>query len=348
MLGTAKFRVESQVHERTKRPGVAIALAWTASGGEVLFVECSKLGHGHGNVTLTGQMGDVMQESARTAVSWVRAHADRYGIAEDVFEKHDIHIHVPAGAVPKDGPSAGIVMVVSLVSLLTNRPVKPYTALTGEITLSGVLLPIGGLKEKVLAARRSSLRTIIVPMENDPNLREEVPDHLRGEVDVKLASSIEQAVDFALSPEGGSLMTHQKIQDVMTKQVHSVHEDSSIREVARLMRDQKIGDVLVVDVQGKLCGIITDRDIVVRAVADEGNDLDQLRAKDICTADRIVTVEPSDDVGDAIRLMAEKAVRRIPVVENELPVGIVTIGDLAAQRDPNSALGQISQAAPNN
>jgi ATP-dependent Lon protease len=348
MLGPAKYRIESQVHERVKRPGVAVALAWTASGGEILFIESTILGHGHGNITLTGQMGDVMQESARTAVSWVRAHAGRYGIPEDIFEKHDIHIHVPAGAVPKDGPSAGIVMVLSLISLLTNRPIKPYTALTGEITLSGVLLPIGGIKEKVLAARRSGIQTIIVPMDNDPNLREEVPDHLRGEVEVKLASSIEQAVDFALSPAGGSLMATQKIQDVMTKQVHSVSEDASIREVARLMRDQKIGDVLVCDAQGKLCGIITDRDIVVRAVADEGNDLDQLRAKDICTADRIVTLQPTDGVDEAVRLMTEKAIRRIPVVENEQPVGIVTIGDLAAQLDADSALGQISQAAPNN
>jgi ATP-dependent Lon protease len=348
MLGPAKYRIESQVHERVKRPGVAVALAWTASGGEILFIESTILGHGHGNITLTGQMGDVMQESARTAVSWVRAHAARYGIAEDIFEKHDIHIHVPAGAVPKDGPSAGIVMVLSLISLLTNRPMKPYTALTGEITLSGVLLPIGGIKGKVLAARRSGIRTIILPMDNDPNLREEVPDHLRGEVEVKLAASIDQAVDFALSPGGGSLMATQKIQDVMTKQVHSVSEDASIREVARLMRDQKIGDVLVCDAQGKLCGIITDRDIVVRAVADEGNDLDQLRAKDICTSDRIVTLAPTDGVDEAVRLMTEKAIRRIPVVENEQPVGIVTIGDLAAQRDPDSALGQISQAAPNN
>jgi CBS domain-containing protein len=234
------------------------------------------------------------------------------------------------------------------VSLLTNRPVKPYTALTGEITLSGVLLPIGGIKEKVLAARRSGIHTIIIPMDNDPNLREEVPDHLRGDVRVELASSIDQAVDLALSPGGGSLMGTQKISTVMTKQVHSVHEEASLREVARLMRDQKIGDVLVTDAQGKLCGIITDRDIVVRAVADEGNDLDQLRAKDICTSERLVTLEPTSGVDEAVRLMSEKAIRRIPVVENELPVGIVTIGDLAAQRDPDSALGQISQAAPNN
>jgi CBS domain-containing protein len=203
------------------------------------------------------------------------------------------------------------------------------------------------VKEKVLAARRSGIHTIVIPMDNDPNLREEVPDHLRGDVRVELASSIEQAVDFALSPSGGSLMATQKIQDVMTKQVHCVPEDASLREIARLMRDEKIGDVLVTDPQGKLCGIITDRDIVVRAVADEGNDLDQLRAKDICT-DQIVTVEPMTDVDEAVRLMTDKAIRRIPVVENDMPVGIVTIGDLAAQLDAESALGQISSAPPNN
>jgi ATP-dependent Lon protease len=348
LLGPMKFRVESQVHERTKRPGVAVALAWTASGGEILFVESTKLGRGKGNITLTGQMGEVMQESTRIAVSWVRAHAAHYGIAEDVFDKHDIHIHVPAGAVPKDGPSAGIVMVLSLVSLLTDRQVRPYTALTGEITLSGVLLPIGGVKEKVLAARRNGLRTIIVPMENEPNLREEVPEHLRGDVDVKLAASIEQAVDFALSPHGGVLMGEQKIKDVMTKAVHCVHEDATIRDVAKLMRDQNIGDVLVTDADDKLCGIITDRDIVVRSVADEDVDIDKLRAGDICTHDHLATLEPEAAVEEAIRLMRDRAIRRIPVVENEHPVGIVTIGDLAQQRDPNSALGKISQSSPNN
>jgi CBS domain-containing protein len=189
---------------------------------------------------------------------------------------------------------------------------------------------------------------IVVPMENEPNLREEVPEHLRGEVEVKLAASIDQAVEFALSPDGGVVMAHQKVQDVMTKQVHSVDESASIREVARLMRDQKIGDVLVTDAEGKLCGIITDRDVVVRAVANEGNDLDQLRAKDVCTGDHIATLSPQSGVDEAVKMMTEKAIRRIPVVENECPVGIVTIGDLAAQRDPESALGQISSAAPNN
>jgi ATP-dependent Lon protease len=351
LLGPPKFRIESQVAERTRRPGVAVALAWTPHGGELLYVECTKLGHGRGNLTLTGQMGDVMQESARTALSWVRAHASRYGIPEDVLDKHDLHIHVPAGAVPKDGPSAGIVMITALVSLLTDRPIRPYVAMTGEITLSGVILPIGGVKEKVLAARRSGIRHVILPHENEPNLIDEVPSHLRGDLEITLARSVEEAVDLALALDsrphaGGTIMYEQKIKDVMTKQVFSVSEDATIREIARLMRDEKIGDVLVTDAEGKLRGIITDRDVVVRAVA-EGNDLDQLRAKDICT-DHIVTLAPSAGIDEAVHLMTEKAIRRLPIVENDIPVGIVTIGDLAAQRDPKSALGEISRAAPNN
>ena len=345
-LGPAKIRVESQVEERTRRPGVGVALAWTGHGGDVMFIESTKLSQGKGDVTLTGQMGDVMQESARTALSYVRAHCRRYGIAEDVFKRHDIHIHVPAGAVPKDGPSAGIVMITSLVSLLADRPVQPFTAMTGEITLSGVLLPIGGLKEKVLAARRSGIKRIIIPADNEPNLRDEIPDHIRGDLEIFLASTVEQALDLALTSDGGVLMAQQKIQDVMTRVVHSVGEHASIREVARLMRDENVGDVLVTDAQGKLCGIITDRDVVVRAVA-ESDDIDSLRAIDICT-DHVVTLDASSGVDDAVKLMTEKAIRRIPVVENDIPIGIVTIGDLAAQREPASALGMISQAAPNN
>jgi len=346
LLGTPRFRFESQVAERTRRPGVAVAVAWTPAGGDVLFVECSKLPHGRGEVTLTGQMGDVMQESARTAVSWVRAHAARYGIAEDALRSHDLHIHVPAGAVPKDGPSAGIVMVTALVSLLTNRPVEPFVALTGEVTLSGVVLPIGGIKEKVIAARRSGIRRLIVPIDNEPNLREEVPAHLRGDVEIRLVSTIEQAIELAITPPGETTMGQQTVQDVMTKQVHCVGEGASVRQVAQLMRDQRIGDVLVTRSDGKLCGILTDRDIVVRAVAD-GKNLDQTRVGDICSH-TLVTVTPGSPVDDAVALMRDRAIRRIPVVDGDHPVGIVSIGDLAQTRDPNSALGKISAAAPNN
>jgi ATP-dependent Lon protease len=345
LLGPPKYRVESQLAERTARPGVAIAVAWTPVGGEVLFVESSELPSGKGDVTLTGQLGEVMQESARTAVSWVRSNCARYGIPCDVLRGIDLHIHVPAGAVPKDGPSAGVVMATSLVSLLTHRPVRPHVALTGEITLSGVLLPVGGIKEKVLAARRNGVRELVLPLDNEPNLRDEVPEHLRGDIVIRLASTVEQAVEIALSP-GGTAMAKQKIEDIMTRQVHCVNRSATVREVARIMRDQRIGDVLVTDDAGKLCGIITDRDIVVRAVA-ENKDVDAMTIGDIHT-DKLVTLDPSSDIEAAVQLMRDKAIRRIPVVQNDVPVGIVSIGDLAQQRDPKSALGQISRAAPNN
>jgi ATP-dependent Lon protease len=263
-----------------------------------------------------------------------------------VFRTHDLHIHVPAGAVPKDGPSAGAVMVVSLVSLLSNVPVRPYLALTGEITLSGVLLPIGGIKEKVLAARRSGVRTLVLPVENEPNLHDEVPAHLRDELDIHFASTIEQAVDLALTPVRRVPMSDQKIQDVMTKHVHCVGNRTTVREVARLMRDFKIGDVLVTDDEGKLCGIVTDRDVVVRAVA-ESKDLDTMTVADIETA-KLITLRPDSSVDEAVQLMRDHAIRRIPVCDGDQLLGIVTIGDLAQQRDPNSALGHISRAAPNN
>ena len=346
LVGPAQFRTESQLAERTSRPGVAIAVAWTQAGGEVLFVESSELPAGRGDVTLTGHLGEVMQESARTAVSWVRANGGRYGIAVDALRHNDLHIHVPSGAVPKDGPSAGVVMVASLVSLLTHRPVRPNVALTGEITLSGVLLPVGGIKEKVLAARRTGVKELVLPIDNAPHVEDEVPAHLRGDIRISFVRTIEEAIDLALAPLGGSAMAHQKIQDVMTKQVHCVHRKATVREVARIMRDKNIGDVLVTDDSGKLCGIITDRDLVTRAVA-ESKDLDAMTVGDIHT-DKLVTLQPSSEVEDAVRLMREKAIRRIPVVENDKPVGIVTIGDLAAERDPSSALGQISKAAPNN
>jgi ATP-dependent Lon protease len=198
MLGAARHRIESQLEERTRRPGVAVALAWTPFGGEVLFIEATRMPEGKGDVTLTGQLGDVMQESARIALSWVRACAGRYHIDERAFRRHDIHVHVPSGAVPKDGPSAGVVMVASLVSLFTERPVRPYVGMTGEITLSGVILPVGGIKEKVLAARRSGVQVLVLPADNEPNLREEVPDHLRDGLDIQFASTVEQAVDLAL------------------------------------------------------------------------------------------------------------------------------------------------------
>ncbi|MCU1383110.1 MAG: ATP-dependent protease La, partial [Acidobacteria bacterium] len=152
LLGAPKF-LDEEMEERTKDPGVAIGLAWTAAGGEVLFIEASKMA-GSGSLTLTGQLGEVMKESARAALSWLRAHAKTYGIDPDFFTKAEMHVHVPAGAIPKDGPSAGVTMATAMASALTGRPVRGDIAMTGEITLAGRVLPIGGVKEKVLAARR--------------------------------------------------------------------------------------------------------------------------------------------------------------------------------------------------
>ncbi len=156
MLGGMKIRTEGEIAERTKRAGVAVGLAWTPTGGDVLFVEANKM-KGKGGFTMTGQLGQVMQESMQAALTWVRSNAKYLGIDEGFFADHDIHIHVPAGAIPKDGPSAGVTMVTALVSLLTERPVRPLTAMTGEITLSGNVLPIGGVKEKTLAAKRAGV-----------------------------------------------------------------------------------------------------------------------------------------------------------------------------------------------
>jgi len=173
MLGGMKIRTEGEIAERTKRAGVAVGLAWTPTGGDVLFVEANKM-RGKGGFTMTGQLGQVMQESMQAALTWVRSNAKELGIDEGFFADHDIHIHVPAGAIPKDGPSAGVTMVTALVSLLTERPVRPLTAMTGEITLSGNVLPIGGVKEKTLAAKRAGVTDIVLPAENQQNVQEDL------------------------------------------------------------------------------------------------------------------------------------------------------------------------------
>ena len=154
---------------RTERPGVATGLAWTPVGGDVLFVEATRM-KGKGNLTTTGQLGEVMEESVRIAYSWVQANAESLGLDPDLFENANFHIHVPAGAMPKDGPSAGVTMVTALASLLTGRPVRADVGMTGEITLRGQVLPIGGLKQKVLAAHRAGLTTVILPERNEADL----------------------------------------------------------------------------------------------------------------------------------------------------------------------------------
>ncbi len=196
-LGGIKIRVEGEIAERTKRTGVAVGLAWTPTGGDVLFIEANKM-KGKGGFTMTGQIGQVMQESMQAALTWVRSNAEQLGISPDFFSNNDLHIHVPAGAIPKDGPSAGITMVTALVSLLTDRSVRPLTAMTGEITLSGNVLPIGGVKEKVLAARRAGVRDVILPAENRANVAEDLtPEQLEG-LNVHYVKTIDEVLDLAL------------------------------------------------------------------------------------------------------------------------------------------------------
>jgi ATP-dependent Lon protease len=193
-LGPVKFFLEAA--ERTFEPGVATGLAWTPTGGDIIFVEATKM-RGEKGLTLTGQLGDVMKESAQAALAYVRSKAKELGIEEDFFGKNDIHIHVPAGAIPKDGPSAGITMFVALTSLLTNKPVRNDVAMTGEITLRGLVLPVGGIKEKVLAGMRAGIRTIILPKKNEKDL-EEIPERIRNEMNFKFIQRMDEAIEFAL------------------------------------------------------------------------------------------------------------------------------------------------------
>jgi ATP-dependent Lon protease len=196
-LGGFKIRSEGEIAERTKRAGVTVGLAWTPSGGDVLFVEANKM-KGKGSFTMTGQIGQVMQESMQAALTWVRSNASGLGISEQFFADHDIHIHVPAGAIPKDGPSAGVTMATALVSLLTDRPERPLTAMTGEITLSGNVLPVGGIKEKVLAAKRAGVRDVILPAENRTNVEEDLTEEQLQGLNVHYVKLIDEVLSLAL------------------------------------------------------------------------------------------------------------------------------------------------------
>jgi len=198
LLGAPKF-LDEEMEERTKEPGVAIGLAWTPAGGEVLFIEASRMA-GTGSLTLTGQLGDVMKESARAALSWLRTHAREYGIDPDFFKSAEMHVHVPSGAIPKDGPSAGVTMATAMASQLTGRPVRGDIAMTGELTLSGRVLPIGGVKEKVLAARRVGIREVILPKANGKNIDEDLTPELRQDLTVHLVSTIDEVLALALQP----------------------------------------------------------------------------------------------------------------------------------------------------
>jgi ATP-dependent Lon protease len=178
--------------------GIAMGLAWTATGGDIMFIEATAF-KGKGRLTLTGSLGDVMKESAQAALSYARTRARQFGIKDDFFATHDLHVHVPEGAIPKDGPSAGITIATAMLSVFTNRPVRRSLAMTGEITLRGNVLPIGGLKEKILAARRAGITTVIIPKLNRKEL-EEIPVHLRRNLEIHLVDEVEEVLRLALIP----------------------------------------------------------------------------------------------------------------------------------------------------
>jgi len=198
-LGNPRFFAETAV--MIDRPGVVTGLAWTPTGGDILFIEATMM-PGNKQLTLTGQLGDVMKESAQAALSYVRSQAETFGINRDFYEKSDIHIHVPAGAIPKDGPSAGVTMTTAIVSMLTGRVAKHDVAMTGEITLRGKVMPIGGIKEKVLAARRAGIKTVILPEKNKNDL-DDVPEELRKEMNFIFADTIDQVIEAALDSKKG-------------------------------------------------------------------------------------------------------------------------------------------------
>jgi len=197
VLGVPKFRAEKEVEERVKRPGVSVGLVWTPAGGDIVFIEATRM-RGGKQFTITGHLGEVMQESMHAALSWVRANAERYGIDPDFFRKQDIHIHVPSGAVPKDGPSAGVAMVTALVGLLSGRPLRPRVAMTGEISLSGVVLPVGGIKEKVLGAKRAGIREVILPADNEANVKEDLQPHMFEGIDIHYVRMVDEALEIGL------------------------------------------------------------------------------------------------------------------------------------------------------
>jgi ATP-dependent Lon protease len=208
-LGPVKFFPE--IAERTAEPGVATGLAWTPTGGDIIFVEAAIM-PGKKTLTLTGQLGEVMKESAQAALTYVRAKHKDLGVEENFYEHGDIHIHVPAGAIPKDGPSAGVTMFTALTSLLTRRPIRNDVAMTGEITLRGTVLPVGGIKEKVLAARRAGIHTVILPKKNEKDL-EEVPENAKKDLEFRFVQKMDEIIPLALldslpeSQEGGFIHT---------------------------------------------------------------------------------------------------------------------------------------------
>ena len=198
-----KRRFYDDIRERIDRPGVATGLVWTPTGGEIIFVEAA-LTPGKGELKLTGQLGDVMKESAAAALSYLKARAADIGIDPALFDKNDIHVHVPAGAQPKEGPSAGVTVLTAMASILTGRPARDDIAMTGEITLRGRVLPIGGIKEKVLGAHRAGIRRVLLPTRNEAAL-DDIPADLRGEMELVLIDSIDQVLREALTTVGSAV-----------------------------------------------------------------------------------------------------------------------------------------------
>ena len=199
-LGAPKMLSETEVAERTETPGVAVGLAWTPAGGDILFIEANQM-PGKRGLIMTGHLGQVMQESMQAALTWVRSHSEAQGLPPDFFENRELHLHVPAGAIPKDGPSAGVTMATALVSLLTGRRVRPNLAMTGEITLTGRVLPVGGIKEKVLAAKRAGITEILLPRENAVHVEEDLKKEQLEGVALRYVRNMDQVIGFALEPE---------------------------------------------------------------------------------------------------------------------------------------------------
>jgi len=223
-LGRQRFFEEAA--ERIDRPGIATGLVWTAVGGEIIFIEAAAMPGKQSQLTLTGQLGDVMKESAMAALSYVRSNAIALGLPQNVFEEQNIHIHVPAGAIPKDGPSAGVTMVTVLVSLASGRKVRSDVAMTGEITLRGKVMPIGGIKEKVLAAYRSGIRTVILPKKNEMDLMEDLPKELRDQMHFVFATDIRQVLEAALEPA-------KRQQETKPKETANGHERAKRRKTEK-------------------------------------------------------------------------------------------------------------------
>lgn len=194
-LGPRKFYFE--VSEAKERIGVATGLAWTEAGGQIIFIEAAKM-KGKGNLILTGSLGDVMKESAQAAMSYIRSNAQLLHISDKMFEAYDIHIHVPAGAIPKDGPSAGLTIAVALISLITDRSCKRNVALTGELTLTGRILPVGGVKEKVLAAHRAGVKSVVFPAKNEADIKD-ISEDIKKDIDIIKINELKEVVDLVLN-----------------------------------------------------------------------------------------------------------------------------------------------------